>query len=137
MNITFFNCKITSRMKRLICFILILSLSSSCFAHEYNHYAELFSQILLPIVLLGCLICLPLSFLLIISKFDKKISRLLYLSYVLIALGFFSILKFFYSYVHNHFELTCQVIAVGLYLSILSFLIYLTKLILFHIKRKK
>ena len=124
-------------MKKIYSIVILLLLSTSCFAHEHNHYAELFSQILFPIALLGCLVCLPLTFLLVISKFNKKFSRLLYGGYVLGALSFFGILRLLYTYIHNHFELTCQIVAFGFYLSLFSLLIYIVKIILFNIKEKK
>ena len=121
-------------MKKIYSIVILLLLSTSCFAHEQNHYAELFSQILFPIALLGCLVCLPITFLLVISKLNKKFSRLLYGGYVLGSLSSFGILRLLYTYIHNHFELTCQIVAFGFYFSITTLVIYIFKIIRFRMK---
>lgn len=124
-------------MRRLFFTFLLLSFSTLAFAHDDSHDAELFAQILLPIATLGALISLPLSFLLLISNIESKINRMIYGAYVGASFGFFGLLRLLYGYVHNHFELTCQVIAFGLYLSIFSITIYLIKLLIGRMKKGK
>lgn len=118
-------------MKKSIFLFLFLISSTLGFSHEYNHYAELFAQILFPVALFGCLVSIPLSFLVVTQKFDKKISQMIYGGYCLASFLFFAILRLLYSFIHNHFELTCQVIAFGLYLSIISCIIFIGKYIYF------
>lgn len=124
-------------MRCLLFTLLLLSFSTLTFAHDDSHDAELFAQILLPIATLGVLISLPLAFLLLISTIESKINRMVYGAYVGASFGFFGLLRLLYAYVHNHFELTCQVIAVGLYLSIFSIAVYLVKLLIGLIKKEK
>lgn len=124
-------------MKKTIiisCFLLFANLG---FSHEHNHYAELFAQILFPIAVFGCLVSLPLSFLVITQKFDKKISQMIYGGYCLASLAFFGILRLLYNLIHNHFELTCQVVAFGLYLSIFTSIVFAGKFLYFKYKFKK
>ena len=124
-------------MKKTTFFLFFLVYSTSSFAHQTSHYNELFSQMLFPIALLGSLICLPLSFLLLISKFGKKFSRLIYAGYAISSFSFFGILRLLYSYIHNHFELTCQIVGFGYYLSIITIIIYFIKLVIFKVKGSK
>lgn len=124
-------------MKRISTFIFFVVLSTSTFAHEVNHYADLFLQMLFPIALLGVLVCLPLTFLLAISKFNKKFSQLIYGGYVAAGFLFFGILKLVYSAIPNHSDLTCQIVAFGFYLSIISITIFIAKLILHKVKKGK
>lgn len=124
-------------MKKTITFTICILFANIGFSHEYNHYAELFAQILFPVALFGCLISLPLSFLVITQKFDKKISQMLYGGYCLAAFVFFGILKLLYSYIHNHFELTCQIVAFGFYLSIFTSLIFIGKLLYYRFDKTK
>jgi len=119
-------------MKKEITFTLFVIIANIGFSHETNHYAELFAQILFPVALFGCLVSLPLSFLVITQKFDKKITQMIYGGYSLVALFFFGVLRLLYSYIHNHFELTCQVVAFGLYLSIFTTLIFVGKYLYFR-----
>ena len=123
-------------MKKSIVFIFLNLIASLGFSHEHNHYAELFSQILFPLALFGCLVSLPLSFLVITQKFDKKVSQMIYGGYCLASFLFFGILRFLYGLVHNHFELTCQVVAFGLYLSIFTSVIFLAKVVYFKYIKK-
>lgn len=121
-------------MKGRIIGFLFFILSFQLEAHKYDHNADLFAQILFPIALLGCLLSIPLSFLVIVSKFDTKLNQMVYGGYSLASLLFFGILRIIYSFVHNHFELTCQVIAVGLYLSLFTMSVYIGKYLYFRVK---
>lgn len=124
-------------MKKSFFLVLFIVFSNLGFSHEHNHYAELFSQILFPVALFGCLVSLPLSFLVVTQKFDKKISQMIYGGYCLASFIFFLILRILYNLVHNHFELTCQVVAFGLYLSIFTMIVFIGKYVYFKYIKKQ